>query len=365
MNEALYNLIRPHYHNITGYVSAGMETTKDESKVFMNANENPFELPGLESLSRYPQPQPHALLEGYSDLYNVPTNNIVMTRGADEAIVVLTNLLCEPHQDSIVLCPPTFGMYSRSAGVMPVGMINAPLVEQNGTFILDTDGIIKAAKAENTKMAYICNPNNPTGTGFSHDKILHICKETEGHAAIILDETYAEFSEIGSLSHKLADAPNLIILRTLSKSYALAGARMGTLLCGDAEFISLIRAKSLDAYPLPTPSINAALTVMKPKNLEQAKKNIQTLLSERDRLHEAFEASKLVEHIYPSDANFLLIKMKSAKEFIAHCAAQNIILRDFTDKPATQNCVRISPDLPANNDRLIELLSKFEAKSVA
>lgn len=360
MNEALYNLIRPHYRDLKGYVSAGMETVKDESKAFMNANENPFTLPELGGLNRYPQPQPQALLEGYAKLYNVAPDQIVATRGADEAIVVLTNLFCEPHQDAIIQCPPTFGMYSRSANVMPIDIIDVPLLEQSGSFALNMDKIIETATNSAAKMIYICNPNNPTGTAFAHDDILHICKETEGHAVVILDETYAEFSKNGSLSHKLTDTPNLIILRTLSKSYALAGARMGSLLCGDADLINLIQTKSLDAYPLPVPSINAALTVMKTDNIKLAKANIQKLLNERDRLRAAFESSDLVEYIYPSDANFLLIRMKHAKAFIQFCSTQNIILRDFTDKPATPDCVRISPDLPENNDRLIEILSEFE-----
>lgn len=365
MNKALENLIRPHYRTLTGYVSAGMEAEKDDTKVFMNANENPYTLPGLEGLNRYPQPQPKALLQRYAELYKVEDKHIVMTRGADEAIVVLTNLFCEPHKNAIIQCPPAFGMYSRSANVMPVNVIDVPLLESDGTFALDVNGIIEAAKHKDAKLIFLCNPNNPTGTAFAPKDILRICNETEGHAAIILDETYAEFSKVGSLSDALVKTPNLIILRTLSKSYALAGARMGTLLCGDSDFIQLIRAKSLDAYPLPTSSIKAALKVMEPENLKQAKENIQTLVTERDRLRAAFKASKFVEHIYPSDANFLLIRMKNAKGFIEFCAAENIVLRDFTDKPMTQNGVRISPDLPKNNDRLIELLKIFEVQKAA
>lgn len=365
MNDALASLIRPHYHTLKGYVSAGMESGKDESRIFMNANENPFELPGLEGFNRYPEPQPARLLEGYAKLYGVEPDHIVMTRGADEAIVVLTTLFCEPHKDSVILCPPTFGMYARSAGVLPVTMTEVPLVKTKGTFALDVNGIINAARDKSAKLVFLCNPNNPTGTYLAHEDILHICKETEEHAAVILDETYAEFSEAGSLAHKLADAPNLIILRTLSKSYAVAGQRMGTLLSADKDFIHLIRSKSLDAYPLPVASVNAALKVMEPEIQTIAQDNIKKLLSERDRLRTHFEASDLVEHIYPSDANFLLIEIKNAKAFIEYCIAHNVILRDFTDKPMTENCVRISPGLPEHNDLLIKLLMDFEKQVMA
>lgn len=365
MNKALHDLIRPHYQTLKGYVSAGMETEKDAEKVFMNANENPYELPGLDGLNRYPQPQPRALLDGYAVLYGVKPDNIVMTRGADEAIVVLTNLFCEPHKDSMIICPPTFGMYGRSAGVMPVSLTEVPLLQTEGTYALDIDGIITAAKKKHTKLIFLCNPNNPTGTPFPHDEILTICAETEGHAVVILDETYAEFSTIGSLSGALETTPNLIILRTLSKSYALAGARMGSLLCGDEDFIQLVRAKSLDAYPLPVPSIEAAMKIMQPEIQKLAQDNIQKLLSERDRLHTHFEGCSLVEHIYPSDANFLLIKMKNAREFITYCAAHSIILRDFSDKPMTESCIRISPSLPEHNDQLIKHLMAFEKRVMA
>ena len=288
-----------------------------------------------------------------------------MTRGADEAIVVLSNLFCEPHQDSIIICPPTFGMYSRSAGVMPAKLHEIPLLETNDSFVLNTEEIIATAKDKDVKLIFICNPNNPTGTPFAHEDILRICKETQGHAAVILDETYAEFSNVGSLTSALTAAPNLIILRTLSKSYALAGARMGTLLCGDPDFVQLIRRKSLDAYPLPVSSIAAARIVMQPNIQRQARKNIQILLSERDRLFTHFSASDLIEHIYPSDANFLLIRMKHAQSFAEYCATHGIILRDFSDKPMTEDCIRISPSVPEHNDLLIELLMKFEKQVMA
>lgn len=360
-SSPILDLLRPHYKTLQGYVSAGMEVQKDDSKIFLNANENPYELPGLEGLNRYPEPQPAALLEAFARNYDVDDDMIILTRGADEAIVILTKLFCEPDQDAILINPPTFGMYGVDARAMPARVIETPLRKENGTFALDKDAIIAAAKnADNhIKLIYICSPNNPTGTPFSHDEIAEIAEELEGHAVIVLDETYAEFSPAGSMCEDLASSPNLIILRTLSKSYAFAGMRMGCFICGDKEFIKLARSKALDAYPIPRLTIEAAFHVLSPEIKAIAHENIQKLLAERTRVQAALEQSAHVTHIYPSDANFLLVEMKNAKGFYDFAAAHNIILRDFSSKPETPNALRISIGLPHENDMVLELLGKF------
>jgi histidinol-phosphate aminotransferase len=362
MNEALYNLIRLHYRTLQGYVSAGMESGKDPKNIYMNANENPYELPDLKGLNRYPEPQPPKLLEAYASLYKVKPGHIVMTRGADEAIVILTKLFCEPHRDSILIMPPTFGMYTADAKAMPAHVLEIPLIKNDKGFTMDVDNVIATAKnPENAvKMVFVCSPNNPTGNSFAREQIIELCKKLEGTAIVIVDETYIEFAEQESMTKDMKNLPNMIVLRTLSKSYALAGIRMGCLLSGDEEFIALVRAKCLDAYPLPRESIASALHIMDDKTLKTAHNNRKRLLKERDRIRKAFEESKLVNKVYPSDANFLLIDMEFARDFVAHCAKEHIILRDFSDKKLTEGCIRISPSLPEHNDLLLKLLKSFE-----
>lgn len=359
MNPFLEKLIRPHYIALQGYVSAGMEAGKDESKIFLNANENPFELPGLEGFNRYPEPQPPALAEAYARAYGVDADQIVMTRGADEALVILTKLFCEPHKDAVLICPPTFGMYGVDARAMPAGVVEVPLVKEGGTYALDQAGIIAGAKAEAVKIVYICSPNNPTGTSFDHLEILGIAAALEGHAVVVIDETYAEFSTQGSLCEDLEEAPNIIILRTLSKSYALAGMRMGCFISADRDFVALVRAKCLDAYPLPRASIEAAFHVLSPEISAIAAENRAKLLAERDRVMAAFEGSDQALQIYASDANFFLVEMKDAKGFWNYCNARNLILRDFSSKPLTENCLRISAGTPEENDKLLKMLGDF------
>jgi histidinol-phosphate aminotransferase len=246
-------------------------------------------------------------------------------------------------------------MYPVNARAMPGGVIEVPLIKKDGDFKLDVDGIIKNAQ----KLIFLCNPNNPTGTAFPHDEIARICRETEGRSVVLLDETYAEFSAQGSFTPRIKDHPNLIILRTLSKSYSMAGMRMGCFLCADTEFIELARSKALDAYPLPHDSIKAALKVMEPDTQKIARENIKKLLAEKDRLVAAFKQSPNTIHIYPSDVNFFLVELKDAKGFLNYCAQHKIILRDFSTKPLTENCLRISAGTPAQNDRLIALINQF------
>ena len=360
MNDALYKLIREHYRELQGYVSAGMEMAKDETKIFLNANENPYELPGLEGLNRYPEPQPVALLEAYARAYGAEADQIAMTRGADEAIVVLTKIFCEPHEDAVLICPPTFGMYAVDARGMPAGVVEVPLRKEGGTFVLDKEGIVASAEKGGVKIVYLCSPNNPTGTSFSHEVLSEICEAVEGRAVVVLDETYAEFSENGSMVEDLESTPNLIILRTLSKSYAFAGMRMGCMICGDTDFIALVRSKALDAYPLPRLSIEAAFHVLSPEISAVARENIGKILKERGRMEKALKASDQVTYVYPSDANFLLVEMKDAKGFYDFAAQNNLILRDFSAKPLTENCLRISIGTRQENDTVLRLLDVFK-----
>jgi len=362
MNDALFKHIRAHYKDMQGYSSAGMEAGKDESKIYLNANENPYTLPGLEGLNRYPEPQPLALLEAYAQNYGVEYDQVAMTRGADEALVVLTKVFCEPHQDQILIVPPTFGMYAVDADAMPCGIVEVPLIKKDGTFFLDQDQIIKKAtnSENNIKIVFLCSPNNPTGNSFSHEVISEICEELEGHCVVVLDETYAEFSENGSMVDDLGSAPNLIILRTLSKSYAFAGMRMGCIVCADRDFIDLVKVKAIDAYPLPRLSIEAAFHVLSPEIKGIAQDNIQKILVERERVEKALAKSPNIIHIYPSDANFLLVEMKYAKGFCDFAADNNVILRDFSNKKGTENCLRLSIGTTAENNIVLDLLEKFK-----
>lgn len=362
MKDQIKNLLRPHFIDLEGYVSAGMQVEKNDETIFMNANENPFALPGLEGLNRYPKPQPPELAEVYARAYGVNANQIVMTRGADEALQLITKLFCEPHKNAVIICPPTFGMYAVNANATPANLIEIPLIKSHGTFKLDKDAIIKAVynPAHSIKLVYICSPNNPTGTSFSRDDIKEILTELEGQAIVILDETYAEFAQEKSMANDLQNFPNLIILRTLSKSYSMAGMRMGCFISSDRDFVRLVKEKALDSYPLPQASIEAAFHVLSPEISEIAEENREKLLIERDRLIPLLEGLDYIKYIYPSDANFLLVEFEDAKAVADYCAQNKLILRDFSSKPLTKNCLRISIGTAEENEKLITLLNNFK-----
>lgn len=364
MKKEIEALLRPHYITLDGYVSAGMEVEKNDSTVFMNANENPYPLPGLEGLNRYPKPQPPELALAYANAYGVEPDQIVMTRGADEALVILTKLFCEPHKDAILICPPTFGMYAVDARGAPADVIEVPLIKEETTYKLDVQTIIETVTRNPSpetriKLVYICSPNNPTGNSFDHIDILGLAAALEGKAIVVVDETYAEFSRQGSICEDLETAPNMIVLRTLSKSYAFAGMRMGCFISADTDFIALCKTKALDAYPLPQASIEAAFHVLSPEISKIAAENREKLITARDALIAEFEKSDEVVKVYETDANFFLVEMKDAKGFWSYCKDNNLILRDFSAKPLTENCLRISVGTEEENTQLVDLLNKF------
>ncbi len=361
MRDEIFKHVREHYKTMEGYKSAGMAAGKSAGVIYLNANENPYELPGLEGLNRYPEPQPLVLLEAYAQNYGVDHSQVAMTRGADEALVLLTKVFCEPHIDQILINSPTFGMYAVDANSMPAGVVEVSLLKNNGVFSLDKDEIIKQACNDDNhiKIVFLCSPNNPTGGSFSHEDIIDICEALEGLVIVVLDETYAEFSAQGSMVGDLDSTPNLIILRTLSKSYAFAGMRMGCMLCGDEDFISLVRGKIMDAYPLPLMSIEAALHVLSPEIKEIALGNIKKILNERARMEAQLKKSDKVRFVYPSDANFLLVEMDRAKIFCDYAAKNNVIIRDFSSKAGTQDCIRLSIGTSEENDIVLGLLAGF------
>lgn len=252
--DQISHLIRPHFLKMQGYVSAGMLAGKDEERIFLNANENPYELPGLEGYNRYPEPQPPKLAKAMADLYGVTIGQITITRGADEAIKLLTQIAIEPFTDDLLIAPPTFGIYKVDADIMPARkIISVPLLKSGGTFHLDVDGI-KAAldnPEHKIKLLFLTSPNNPTGNNIAPADIKTVIEHAAGKCLVVLDETYAEFTDQPSFTSQISAYPHLVILRTLSKSYSLAGMRIGCALSSVPELMQIMRTKVMETYPIP------------------------------------------------------------------------------------------------------------------
>jgi histidinol-phosphate aminotransferase len=319
----------------------------------MHANEMPWRATGDDSaagLNRYPEPQPRALLERLAQLYDVPAARILAGRGSDEAIDLLVRAFCGAGQDRVVVCLPTFGYYAVAARIQGAAVHEVPLRGED--FALDVEATIEAGRR--SKLVFLCSPNNPTGNLFAEDGVLEVCRGLASSALVVLDEAYVEFSGRSSLGARLDEFPNLVVLRTLSKAYALAGARCGALLA--SESIVALLARILPPYALPASSVEAVLRLTAEPQRRQALARIETLRAEREVLRRRLCALSGVRRVFPSDANFLLVEFAVPNAALAAGCAAGLLVRDLSTNPRLPGCLRLTVGTPAQNQRLLAAL---------
>ena len=347
MNSIL-NLARPDILSLQPYQHAAWEPSLER----MHANEMPWRAEGDETtagLNRYPEPQPDELIEHLAQLYGVAPKNVLAGRGSDEGIDLLVRAFCRAGQDSVMICPPTFGMYKVSARIQGAGVVEVPLVKERG-FELDVQHMLAAWRAQ-IKLVFICTPNNPTGNLLERASIEVLCAHLSDKALVVVDEAYIEFASAASLVGELERFPNLVILRTLSKAYALAGARCGAVLAHE-DIISLL-ARVITPYALPTQTIHSVLEFTNEEHCEASKERIALILSERARLSAELTAMPLIRHVWPSDTNFILVDCVEADAVLRAARSAGLIIRDPRSQPGLGTSVRISIGTPEQNDRLI------------
>jgi histidinol-phosphate aminotransferase len=318
----------------------------------MHANEAPWRPAGDKTaagLNRYPEPQPEALIERLAALYGVLPGQVLCARGADEAIDVLSRIYLRAGSDAILQFGPTFGMYQVAARIQGADVIELPLSRDEG-WRIDPERVL-AAWRPNVKLVYLCSPNNPTANLIEETTLEAICTALDGKAIIVIDEAYIEWSRSASLARWLGRFSTLAILRTLSKAHALAGARIGALLAS-AELIQLAR-RVIPPYALAQPTIEAAMLALAPGELAASQQRLQALLSERAYLRRGLEASPLVEMVWPSDTNFLMIDCVDAAGFMNKSIAGGLIVRDLRAHPLLPRSLRISVGTRAQNDALL------------
>jgi len=313
----------------------------------LDANENPF-VPLVEgslaaNVNRYPEPQPAALVRTMAALYGVGPQNLVVTRGADDAIDILIRSFCRPGEDAISVCQPTFSAYAQFARLQGARIIEARL-DSNYDFRVD-DFLAAVGNEKNLKLAFICSPNNPTGNPVDPADVLRVA-DSLTDTIVVLDEAYIEFSELESLAAIAAEREDLVILRTLSKAYGLAGARVGCAI-GNPELISLI-SRALPPYPMPTPSIQAALTSLSPSRRPLHLERIRKLKADRDRLAELLKSSPIVRKMRNGGANFLFLEVDDAAALAKKLQALGIRLRFRPN--AAPNGVRLTIGTDAENE---------------
>lgn len=345
-------LARPDILALEPYRHAAWEPTLER----LHANENPWRFPGDASgagLNRYPEPHPLELEARLAALYGVAPAQLICGRGSDEAIDLLVRGFCTAGRDAVAICPPTFGMYAVAARIQGAAVVEVPLRREAG-YALDEPALERALDAR-VKLVFFCAPNNPTGNAVDAGVIERTARRLAERALVVVDEAYAEFSSAPGFVARLAEFPNLVVLRTLSKAYALAGARCGVALASP-EIVELLR-RMIPPYAIPQPSIEAVNAALAPAALAEARARIARILVERDRLAQALASATGVLRVWPSDANFLLVECRDAAAFLAAGRRAGLLLRDFSAGARTPGCVRVTVGTADQNDRLLRSLA--------
>ncbi|OCG71790.1 histidinol-phosphate transaminase [Gilliamella sp. Nev5-1] len=354
MNMDINKLVRKNVQKLTPYQSA--RRIGGNGDVWLNANEFPvaphFELKE-QSLNRYPEPQPEKVINRYAQYVGVTPEQVIVSRGADEAIELLMRAFCEPTQDSILYCPPTYGMYQVSAETLG---IETKAVPTTADWQLDLQGIKQ--NLDKVKLIYVCSPNNPTGNLINPDDIKMLLDIAKDRALVIIDEAYIEFSPESSVVSWLANYPHLVILRTLSKAFALAGLRCGFTIANKAVIDAL--QKVIAPYPLATPVADIATQALSKDGINTMKLHVINLNKQKEKFTNQLSQLPIVEKVYPSRSNYLCVKFQDNKEVFNTLWNKGIILRDQSKVIGQQNMIRITIGTQAECEAVISALKTIK-----
>lgn len=344
----LNNITRENIKKLIPYSSARSEYEGD-AQVFLDANENSLGSMLQENFHRYPDPLQKKLKEKISALKNVNSKNIFIGNGSDEAIDLLIRAFCNPGKDEILIFPPTYGMYEVSAAINDVEIKKVLL---NDNFELNIP-LIKKSINDKTKIIFVCSPNNPTGNSFNENEIEDLLNNYNG--IVVIDEAYIDFSDKASWLSKITRYPNLVILQTLSKAWALAGLRIGMAFASE-EIIQILN-KIKPPYNISVATQKLALQVLSDE--EKAYQKIDILKKEKQKLIEDLKAFDFIKKIYPSDTNFLLIKVNDAARLYKYLLSKNIVVRNRNNQPLCENSLRITIGTPEENISLLQALKNY------
>lgn len=341
--KTLQSLVRPNIWNLQPYSSARSEF-QGTATVFIDANENPWNPP----YNRYPDPLQRTLKARIAEVKGVPETSIFTGNGSDEAIDLLLRIFCEPGVDNIVAIDPSYGMYQVAADINNVACRKVLL---RTDFTLDVDALLAAADAQ-TKLIFLCSPNNPTGNSLDRQEMVRLLHTFEG--IVVVDEAYIDFASQPSFLPELENYPNLVVLQTLSKAWGGAALRLGMAFASPA-IIGLFN-KVKYPYNVNLPAQREALALLnKPEQMEAQR---QKVLEERERLRQAFEAAPFQYKVYPSDANFLLVEVGRANEIYAALVEKGVIVRNRNSVSLCRGCLRITVGTVDENTLLLQALEE-------
>ena len=352
------SLLREDLRDFAGYRSARSECVQGE--VWLNANEaaqpNAGDVAGR--ARRYPQPQPEALVQALAGLYGCAADSLLVGRGSDEAIDLLVRTFCTPERDAIVVAPPVFGMYAVCARLQGARVIEVPLREDAVDFRVDLAAVAGAAKAGGAKLVFLCSPGNPAGTTLPADAVVALARDLSSEALVVVDEAYVEFADAPSLAAHVPGTRNLVVLRTLSKAHALAGARIGCAIADPVVIAALRRCQA--PYPVPEPSAALALQALSPAALARTAVHAAETRVQRERLRQLLARRDGVARVYPSQGNFLLVRFDDAGAAYRCLLEAGVVVRDMRGLPMLGDALRITVGTEAENDRLLAALSLAE-----
>ena len=347
----LEKLIRNNIKKLTPYSSARDEYS-GEAKVFLDANENSLGSPLLKWYNRYPDPHQLAVKEKLAQIKGIGSQHIFLGNGSDECIDLLYRSFCEPGRDNIIICPPTYGMYEVSANINDVEVRKAPLLDDFQLDLVHLENLVD----EHTKLIWLCSPNNPTGNSLNRRDIEMVLNNFKG--IVVVDEAYINFARQKSFVQELTEYPNLVVMQTLSKAWGLAGLRLGMAFASEAIIEILNKVK-------PPYNINQATQELVLKALEevgQVNDMIHLLVDMRQALTEVFLSMPTVEKVYPSEANFILVKIKDARKIYEFLLTKGIVLRDRSNVKLCEDCLRITVGTEKENTILVDAMQDWYAQ---
>lgn len=354
---SVLDLARPHLRGVEAYKSARSLAT--EAEVFLDANESPRVLSddaAVAGLNRYPAPQPPALVREAARYYRAPKERVVVTRGSDEGIDLLVRSFVEPGREEILITPPTYGVYAIAARLHGAGVAEAPLIASRG-FALDPDTVLKSAKAGPVKIVFVCRPNNPTGTGVPLEAVETVAAGLAGRALVVVDEAYMEFSAGSSATGLIEKHPNVVVLKTLSKAWGLAGARCGFLLA-DPELVALMQVVRAP-YPISAAAARAIEPVFNEKGEAAMRRSVADILSERAKLTAAFARLSCVTEVLPTEANFFVARFKNKDAALTALRSRGILVRDRSSELGLAGAIRVTVGTAAENAKLLAVLERL------
>lgn len=342
------NLVRPNIRKLKPYRSARDDYAEG---LLLDANENSLgaPYPDADGLHRYPSPYQRKLREKLASLRGVQAENVFVGVGSDEGIDLLYRIFCEPRKDNVLITPPTYGMYKVSAGIHDIGIKEVLL---SASFQPEVDDILEATD-ERTKILFLCSPNNPTGNLLARDRVERLIKEFPG--IVVVDEAYIDFSDSKSLAAQVRTYANLVVLQTMSKSFGLAGIRMGIAYAPASVINYMMKVKA----PYNVNALTGKYALKAFDHLDTIRFKIDKLKEERERLRTELDKLPAVTNIYPSDANFLLVKIDKALATYQKLADQGVILRYRGNEPLCEECLRITVGTRDENATLLTTLKKL------